>query len=565
MKKLPDRCLQPKVVCNELDLCIQAEQQRKLNDWRCQVADGNCYAAVFLGEAYLNGGCDCKSIPRDLPRAFCWYRRAAECCIPVAEVQVGHFYRDGIGIEKNLLEARCWYERAACRGDVTGMLALAESYKGWYGFSKDYEKAMYWYRKAMCLGSGEAEFQLGLLLLQNANRSKFCKGLDLTVEAAEQGNPDALAALGNLYLEGRMGGKRDLECARSYFERAALMGSAEGAFSLGMLYATGVGVAKNHQEASKWFIMAAKRGLPSAEMLVGDLYREGRGVQKNYSKAALWYSRAASHGVIAADVILGDLYLSGRGVPRVLEQAAVFYEIASRKAGDPYADLMLSILYKEGRGVPYDMEESVKYYLLAKKKSGFTYAMYKVGRNYELGVGLPKHIGKAIKWYAHAAGQGLAVAALQLGDIYYDAAVKEGSDNNFLLAYDWYRKAATQGQSYGQYMTGIMLLAGQGVAPDPLEAFTFIQKAAYQNAKEAQYQLGLMYVTGEGVPAPNEVQAYAWLRVALDCVEDAPPLILKEIIDNMNPDVRVTAVQLARKYQNKFQARVQLPKRSAAH
>lgn len=553
MKKEPDRCLQPKIICTEQDLCLRAEAEHRLNDLRCQVEDGNCYAAVLIGDIYMHGGCDCKSVKRDYPRAFCWYRRAAEACIPVAEVQVGHFYRDGIGIEKCLPEARCWYERAAKQGDVTGMLALAESYKGWFGFPKDYDKAVYWYRKAMCLGSLEGEFQLGFLLLQNCNPCKFNKGVELTLKAAEEGNPDALAALGNLYLEGRMGGQCDVKCAITYFERAAKLGSAQGAFSLGMLYSMGTCVRRSDCEAFKWFLMAAERGLPSAEMLVADLYRTGRGIPKNCTLAALWYARAASHGIIAADVSLADLYLAGKGVPRVLEQAAHLFEIASVKGPDPYADLVLSVMYQEGFGVPYSMETSVKYYLRAKNKPGYIYAMYKIGRNYELGSGFHKDLGKAIKWYTWAAEKGLAVAAIQLGDIYYRAGTFDKSADELEIAYNWYRKAAFQGQPYAQYMTGIMLLAGQGVVPDEYEGARFIKKAAYQNAKEAQYQLGLLYLTGEGVPA-SDVQAYAWLRNALDCVEDAPPTILKEIINHMNLDTRVTAVELARKYHDKFQA-----------
>ena len=77
----------------------------------------------------------------------------------------------------------------------------------------------------------------------------------------------------------------------------------------------------------------------------------------------------------------------------------------------------------------------------------------------------------------------------------------------------WYRKAAEQGNAFGQLKFGIMRLVGQGVPEDNKEAVKLIRKAANQGNAMGQFVLGGMYHKGLGVPEDN-VTAYAWLNIA---------------------------------------------------
>lgn len=67
---------------------------------------------------------------------------------PLAECQVGYFYYDGLGVEKNLSKALWWTRRAADHGDRDGQCNLAWFCEDGIGTEQDTEQAAFWYRKA---------------------------------------------------------------------------------------------------------------------------------------------------------------------------------------------------------------------------------------------------------------------------------------------------------------------------------------------------------------------------------------------------------------------------------
>lgn len=71
---------------------------------------------------------------------------------PLAECQVGYFYLDGLGVEKDLSKALYWTERSANHGDRDGQYNLAWFYENGIGVEADMEKAQYWYKKAALQG-----------------------------------------------------------------------------------------------------------------------------------------------------------------------------------------------------------------------------------------------------------------------------------------------------------------------------------------------------------------------------------------------------------------------------
>ena len=72
----------------------------------------------------------------------------AEQGYPLAECQIGYFYYDGLGVEKNLEKAIYWTRRAADHGDRDGQYNLAWFYDGAISVERDPEQAIFWYRKA---------------------------------------------------------------------------------------------------------------------------------------------------------------------------------------------------------------------------------------------------------------------------------------------------------------------------------------------------------------------------------------------------------------------------------
>lgn len=77
---------------------------------------------------------------------------AEETSYPLAECQVGYFYSEGIGVEKDLGKAFYWTKRAAEHGDRDAQYNLAEMYEKGIGTDSDMESAIRWYKAACVQG-----------------------------------------------------------------------------------------------------------------------------------------------------------------------------------------------------------------------------------------------------------------------------------------------------------------------------------------------------------------------------------------------------------------------------
>ncbi|MCD7756010.1 MAG: sel1 repeat family protein [Firmicutes bacterium] len=86
---------------------------------------------------------------------------------PLAECQIGYFYLEGLGVEKNLDKAVEWTQKAADHGDWDGQYNLAWFYEEGSGLERDMAQAIFWYRKAALQGHDlaiEKCAQLGVAL-----------------------------------------------------------------------------------------------------------------------------------------------------------------------------------------------------------------------------------------------------------------------------------------------------------------------------------------------------------------------------------------------------------------
>lgn len=81
-------------------------------------------------------------------KCFKGHLALAEQGYPLAECQVGYFYYDGLGVERNLKKAVYWTRRAADHGDRDGQYNLAWFYETAIGVERDIDQSIFWYRKA---------------------------------------------------------------------------------------------------------------------------------------------------------------------------------------------------------------------------------------------------------------------------------------------------------------------------------------------------------------------------------------------------------------------------------
>lgn len=128
-------------------------------------------------------------------------------------------------------------------------------------------------------------------------------------------------------------------------ERAA-KGDADAQLALGMRYAEGDGVVKNHTEAAKWFALAAKQGSAEAQYQYGLALLQGRGVVQDYRAAFDWIEKPAKRGYAKAQYSLGELYRYGTGTTLDKGRAYLWFNLAAAQGVDAAAKARDSLVWQ---------------------------------------------------------------------------------------------------------------------------------------------------------------------------------------------------------------------------
>jgi uncharacterized protein len=218
---------------------------------------------------------------------------------------------------------------------------------------------------------------------------------------AEQGNPDALTALGVMYVKGQ-GVPQDYTEALYLFHRAVTQGSAEA--ELGDMYRSGYGVSPDYEQAIQMFRDSIQKGSVRGENYLGAAYVAGQGVVKDYKQARQLFEDAARKDLPVALANLGNLYYLGRGVPKDLGTALRYYEAAAAK-NSPEAQNNLGLMYQKGVGVSQDSVTAIRMFQSAALL-GESAGAYNAGWAFENGIGVPQDLLQAYVWYDIGADHG---------------------------------------------------------------------------------------------------------------------------------------------------------------
>ncbi len=121
----------------------------------------------------------------------------------------------------------------------------------------------------------------------------------------------------------------DYTTALGEFRPLASQGHAQAQYTLGYMYANGLGVPKRPAVAARWYHLAAQQGHVKAQVNLGALYHFGQGVERNDAEALMWYRRAAEQGSAKGQYMLGVMYEKGFGVARDYVRAHMWYDLAA--------------------------------------------------------------------------------------------------------------------------------------------------------------------------------------------------------------------------------------------
>ena len=88
----------------------------------------------------------------------------------------------------------------------------------------------------------------------------------------------------------------DVEAALAEWQASAASGDARAQYSLGYLYQTGEGVARDFEQAIRFYRLAANQGNADAQLALGNLCRLGLGMKTDLVQAYMWYTLASEAG-----------------------------------------------------------------------------------------------------------------------------------------------------------------------------------------------------------------------------------------------------------------------------
>lgn len=158
------------------------------------------------------------------------------------------------------------------------------------------------------------------------------------------------------------------QAAAALHKATARHADAWAGYSLGALYAAGLGVRRDAHTAFHWYLWSAKRGNYFAQRKVANDYLHGEGTRRNTAAATYWFRIGiAPWQLTQIDAGLAQTYAKGHLAP-VNHKKATYYAARSlselrRLTREPNAQAayFLGLDYAHGRGVSANRAEAVHY------------------------------------------------------------------------------------------------------------------------------------------------------------------------------------------------------------
>ena len=251
-----------------------------------QASSGDAVAMYCMGEI------DFQVRPTNIPRALKWFKQSADANYPQAQATLGALYLKGLPglLPKNTKLGIEMLAKAVRAKSLTARFNLGMAYLSGDGVPKDPSKAVQWLKVAESQNFSEAQYTLGVLLLegQESVEKNTMEGLRFLRKAAAQNHQ-----LARRYLEkrdGKLTGLNNKNTPPSSSPNDKIM--IERAKKL----YTGVGSSKDYEGAYKIFWPLANSGNAEAARYVGLMKFSGKGTTKSLQEAKQWLSVAAQKG-----------------------------------------------------------------------------------------------------------------------------------------------------------------------------------------------------------------------------------------------------------------------------
>lgn len=299
---------------------------------------------------------------------FKWLEKAAAKDDPGAQLHLGYMYYYGFDVPKDNQQAVKWFQRAALQGQERAAYYLAMMYEdGADDVAQNYDEALLWYNRGLAARDPFTESRLGLMYLTGRGQGQdYAKALEHLQKAAGQYHDPALFALSFMYAFG-LGVEQNTEEALEYlaaFQMAAY-GNANAAINRDFRYGYVMPTQRDYALLADWLADLIAADVP-AEFYLGLLYYENRGEGRNCAKALNLFEAAARRDEVLAQYYAGMLYYWGCAgtVKEDYAKALYWFEIAAEH-GHAQARANAGDIFLEGKGVAKNSVMAYMWYVLA--------------------------------------------------------------------------------------------------------------------------------------------------------------------------------------------------------
>jgi TPR repeat protein len=436
------------------------ENDKQAFKWYKLTAEkGDSRAQLFTGFMYDFG----KGVPKDYQKAVKWYQLASEQGYMQAKRNIYKL------AEKNSVEALEILLNDAKKGSTEAKVNLAAMREVELMVTQNYQTGLN--RKQI---SEEQKYvQLGKTMLELANLDNHEKTINTIIGGAEMMNK-AQNVLGmdkalKWYKPAEYGAriykynlaKQNTVEALQYLIRLSIdseKGIAEAQYILATMYADGIGVSQDNDQAFNLFLKIARKTAKS-DIEGGRLEDTLKFKAKNIPQELKFLTNDADSGIATAQWKLGSLYARGQFFTKDIEKATKLYLLAAEQ-GNSWAQYTLGMIYATGHIGNYTgsikTKKAIKWFRLylgqttiklGQTTNELVQTANKLGQKnikeqrtiYSLA---KKNVIAALNILMNDATNGIAIAQYYLGYLYRDGI---GVSRNYTRAYMWYHLSALQG------------------------------------------------------------------------------------------------------------------------
>ena len=257
-------------------------------------SDGDPVAMYCMGEI------DFQVIPTNVQKALELFIRSADLGYPQAQATIGALYLRGLPglLERNTEEGIKLLSKAVRAKSLTARFNLGMAYYNGDGVEKNRYKASQWLRLAVQQNFSEAQYSLGLLLLEGDDGipKNTVEGMRLLENAAAQNHQFAKEYLRKRGVVPAQKGNQSTPFSVSEQKQGIQEFNDAGRIDRARKYYTGVGLEQNYDKAYELFMPLAQGGNAEAARFIGLMKLSGKGTEKNLKLAKEWLSVASQKG-----------------------------------------------------------------------------------------------------------------------------------------------------------------------------------------------------------------------------------------------------------------------------